>query len=153
MATSHTTDAVLKHLKLEISGRYCELSGVRQIITDACRWAGLNESQCAQMEMAVDEACTNIIEHSYGGEASAENICEHAIRLHMKQYRDRIVVEIYDHGTGFDYSQHHPIHLDQWLTEKRERGLGLYVITQFVDDVSYERGTRVGNYLRLTKRL
>jgi len=153
MTSLPTTETILKHLKLEISGRYCELRGVRQIISDACQWAGLTESQCSQLEMAVDEACTNIIEHSYGGEAAADDMHEHTIRLHMKHYRDRIVVEIYDHGSGFDYASRTPLQLDQWLAEKQERGLGLYVITHFVDDVSYERGTRVGNYLRLTKRL
>ena len=153
MTPAHTADVVIKHLKLELSGRYRELGGVRQILCDACRWAGLSEAQCAQLEMAVDEACTNIIEHSYGGEAASENLCEHTIRLHLKQYRDRVVVEIYDQGSGFDFANHRPLDPGQWLAEQQERGLGLYVITHFVDDVAYERGTRVGNYLRLTKRL
>ena len=38
----------------------------RQSIVDVCSRAGLSEYKTAQLEMAVDEACANIIEHSYG---------------------------------------------------------------------------------------
>jgi anti-sigma regulatory factor (Ser/Thr protein kinase) len=34
---------------------------------------------------------------------------------------------------------------------ERNRGLGMFIIKRFVDDVAYERGTSSGNCLRLTK--
>ncbi len=150
---THLDQNVIKQLKLEVSGRYSELGGIRQIVSDACQWAGLAEDQCAKLEMVVDEACANIIEHSYGGEPADAKMHEHTIRVHLKHYADRVIVEIYDHGTGFDLDRHPAVPPQQWLDEKRDRGLGMYIITHFVDDVTYQRGTRSGNYLRLTKRL
>jgi anti-sigma regulatory factor (Ser/Thr protein kinase) len=67
----------------------------------------LSEFKAAQLEMAVDEACANVIEHSYGGEAAALHNPNHpGLRINLMQCRDRIVVEIFDRGRGFDFDGH-----------------------------------------------
>jgi anti-sigma regulatory factor (Ser/Thr protein kinase) len=42
---------------------------------------------------------------------------------------------------------------DEYLQDERQRGLGMFIIQKFVDDVTYERGTSSGNCLRVTKLL
>ena len=64
-----------------------------------------------------------------------------------------MVVEIYDRGSGFDVDKQRPISPDEYVAAQRERGLGLFIIQKFVDDLQYERGGSAGNCLRLTKRL
>lgn len=137
---------------LHLPCRYSYLRMIRQSVLDICARAGLSEFKTAQLEMAVDEACANVIEHSYGGEASAASYPNHpGIRINLMQCRDRIVVEIFDRGKGFDFDSQRSIDPDEYIKDGRQRGLGMYIIRKFVDDVTYERETAAGNCLRLTK--
>lgn len=137
---------------LHLPCRYSYLRMIRQSVLDICARAGLSEFKTAQLEMAVDEACANVIEHSYGGEASAAAHPNHpGIRINLMQCKDRIVVEIFDRGKGFDFDNQRSIDPDEYIKDGRQRGLGMYIIRKFVDDVSYERATTAGNCLRLTK--
>jgi len=137
---------------LHLPCRYSYLRMIRKSVIDMSARAGLSEFKAAQLEMAVDEACANVIEHSYGGEASAAGNPNHpGLRINLMQCKDRIVVEIFDRGAGFDFDAHRVVEPDQYLESERQRGLGMYIIRRFVDDVTYERATSSGNCLRLTK--
>lgn len=141
-------------ITLRTPSRYSYLRTIRQSVTDLCVRCGLSEFKAAQLEMAVDESCSNVIEHSYGGEAaSLENASHPGLQVNLTHARDRIVVEIVDQGDGFDFEAQPAVAPSTYIDEARERGLGMYIIRRFVDDVTYERGTPTGNYLRLTKLL
>ena len=141
-------------ITLRTPSRYSYLRTIRQSVTELCVRCGLSEFKTAQLEMAVDESCSNVIEHSYGGEeASATNPEHPGLQVNLTSARDRIVVEIIDQGNGFDFERQSSVAPDAYLDEARERGLGMYIIRRFVDDVSYDRGTPLGNCLRLTKLL
>lgn len=144
--------AIEGFVTLHLPCRYSYLRMIRQSVVDMSARSGLSEFKAAQLEMAVDEACANVIEHSYGGEAAALNNPNHpGLRINLMQCRDRIVVEIFDRGRGFDFDAHMTLDPDQYLDAERSRGLGMFIIKRFVDDVAYERGTSSGNCLRLTK--
>ncbi len=145
--------AIEGFVTLQLPCRYSYLRMIRQSVTDISARSGLTEFQTAQLEMAVDEACANVIEHSYGGERGASRPDHPGLRINLMQCRDRVVVEIYDRGAGFDVDKQRPISPDEYVAAQRERGLGLYIIQKFVDDLQYERGGSAGNCLRLTKRL
>ena len=137
---------------LHLPCRYSYLRMIRQSVMDMSARSGLSEFKASQLEMAVDEACANVIEHSYGGEAAVQSNPNHpGLRINLMQCRDRIVVEVFDRGRGFDFDAHAVIDPDRYLQDARQRGLGMYIIKRFVDDVTYERGTSSGNCLRLTK--
>ncbi len=138
---------------LHLPCRYSYLRMIRQSVTDMCARSGLTEFQTAQLEMAVDEACANVIEHSYGGERAGSQPDHPGLRINLMQCRDRVVVEIFDRGTGFDVEKQRPVTPDEYMQAQRERGLGLFIIQKFVDDLQYERGGSAGNCLRLTKLL
>ena len=149
-----TRDATINgFVTLHLPCRYSYLRMIRQAILDMSRRMGFTDAKAAQLEMAVDEACTNVIEHSYGGEAGAAEPADHpGLRVNLMEGGDRIVVEIFDRGQGFDLARKPVIDPKDYLENRRERGLGLYIIQKFVDEVSYERATSAGNCLRLTKR-
>lgn len=152
MASSDRELKIIQSTTIQVPVCYKHLHLIREKVIDQASQAGLSETHCAQLEMAVDEACTNIIEHSYGGEIVPEADTP-GLRVNFVQYLDRIVIEIYDHGAGFDFQRHRIVEPEQYLANRQERGLGMYIITNFVDDVDYQRGTTAGNYLRLTKLL
>jgi serine/threonine-protein kinase RsbW len=144
--------AIEGFVTLHLPCRYSYLRMIRQSVMDISARAGLSEFKTAQLEMAVDEACANVIEHSYGGEThTAENPNHPGLRINLMQCKDRIVVEIFDRGVGFDFDNQRSIDPVEYVQEERQRGLGMYIIRKFVDDATYERGTSAGNCLRLTK--
>jgi len=139
---------------LHVPCKYSYLRIIRQSVMDLCARAGLSEFKAAQMEMAVDESCANIIEHSYGGESTPENEAKHpGLRINLIHANDRVVVEILDRGHGFDFQEQQVIEPQKYLQDQNERGLGMFIIKRFVDDATYEPNTRAGNCLRLTKMI
>ncbi len=53
---------------LVVPGRVERLIEIAAFITRAAREAGLNDDEVFHVEMAVDEACSNIIEHAYAAQ-------------------------------------------------------------------------------------
>lgn len=154
MTTQDKNLAIEGFVTLHLPCRYSYLRMIRQSVLDMCARAGMSEFKAAQLEMAVDEACANVIEHSYGGEAGAQGNPNHpGLRINLMQCRDRIVVEVFDRGRGFDFEGQPTVDPDAYIDAERQRGLGMFIIRRFVDDVTYERATSSGNCLRLSKSL
>lgn len=139
---------------LHIPCQYSYLRIVRQSISNLCVHAGLSEFKAAQLEMAVDEACSNIIQRNAGSETKQDaDPDRQGLRLNLIQQKDCIVVELYDYGPPAGFEEEPSVGPEQYAENPQASGLGMYVIKRFVDDISYEPGTRSGNYLRLKKLL
>lgn len=153
-AEKKKSSSVRGYVTLHVPCRYSYLRVIRQAVLDLCARAGMSEFRAAQLEMAVDESCSNIIEHGYEGEADIEMEPRHpGLRLNLIQYGDRLVIEILDRGKAFNFKDQQVVDPEQYLEDERDRGLGMYIIKRFVDDAEYTPGTEAGNCLRLTKRL
>jgi serine/threonine-protein kinase RsbW len=130
------------------------LGYIRGLVADLARQVGFSESEAAKVEMAVDEACSNVLEHSY---APDKQWCwqhrQPEIRLEIRTEAGRLVVEISDHGQGFDFSKYQPHAIDQRLAEMAPGGYGIPIMRQFMDEVQYSSNDRTGNTLRLVKYL
>jgi len=137
----------------------CELGYLRvarQNVRDFSDRAGMAPARIDQLEMAVDEACTNIIEHSYNrsAEVAASAAAPHpGLHLTMAHYGDRVEIELKDFGRGFNYGETQTIEPDSYLAGQRQRGLGLYIIRTFVDQAEYRADAALGNRLLLVKKL
>lgn len=85
---------------------------------------------------AVGEVCTNSITHAY------EGVGGQPIHVSLSAFDDRVVIEVEDFGKRFDPATYRAPDLDALP----EHGLGLYLVRQLVDtlswDVARERGTR-----------
>lgn len=149
---STTTEPGL--VTLHIPARFAYLRVLRQSVLDTCARAGLSEFETAQLEMAVDEACANVIEHSYNERPGAESgEPNDGIKVNLIQQKDCIIVEIYDRGAGFDSQSATCVTPEEYIDGEHERGLGLFIINRFVDKLEYERDTPCGNCLRLIKNI
>jgi serine/threonine-protein kinase RsbW len=136
---------------LHIPSQYGYLRVLRQSVLDTSVRAGLSEFDAAQLEMAVDEACANIIEHSYGRRPGDHRGQDPGIHVNLFQQKDKVVVELFDHGEGFDFDGKAVVNPEEYIDGGHERGLGMFIIHKFVDEVSYQRATPSGNCLKLTK--
>ncbi len=132
--------------ELIVSGHFENLSKIGNFIAQAATQAGLGEQAIYAIEMAVDEACTNIIEHAYGGEGQG------SIRLTCEVRKEGLQVTIYDQGAPFDPSQVPDLNTQAPLHEREVGGMGLFFIRHLVDRYEFKFGTPQGNQLILFKR-
>ncbi len=134
-----------KHNQLAVSGHLKNLAVIGDFINQAALEANLDDRATYAIQMAVDEACTNIIEHAYGGEGRGQ------IELNYEIEPDGLKVVIYDQGNPFDPSKVPELDTQAPLSERSLRGMGIFFIQRLVDRVEYEFGTDRGNQLILFK--
>ncbi|HSB67061.1 MAG TPA: ATP-binding protein, partial [Anaerolineales bacterium] len=115
-------------------------------VTDCATEAGLTESEVYAVELAVDEASTNIIEHGYGEE------CPSRIDITCEKISDGIKVVIYDDADPFDPTSIPEPELHVSLEEVKPRGLGIYLMRKMMDEIHYESNPDNGNTLIMIKR-
>ena len=100
---------------------------MRKIAQDA----GFESFAVYSVEMAVDEACSNIIEHAYGGEGKGTIDCTCTVN-------DKgLSIVLTDRGKTFDPSEIPPPNLSDNIDERQAHGLGMYFIKQWMDDVHF----------------
>jgi len=132
--------------ELTVTGQFENLAQIRQFIERLAALAQLDERASYAIQMAVDEACTNIIEHAYGGEGTRP------IRLLSEPHPDGLAVIIYDQGRPFAPTQPPTLDTEAPLENRQAGGMGLFFIYKLVDQVEFAVGTAQGNRLRLFKR-
>jgi serine/threonine-protein kinase RsbW len=142
-----------KHI-LTVPGRYEKVQQVCQFMAQGAMQAGLGETAVFHIELACDEACTNIIEHAYGGEGVGD------IEVSWEIVGSRFVITIHDHGRAFDPAQvPTPDTLSDLYTSEtdlvenlRVGGLGIHFMRKLMDDVRFHFDAQ-GNTLTLIKNI
>jgi serine/threonine-protein kinase RsbW len=122
-----------------------QLAYVRLVIeatTQAAQKAGLDEHSVTHCHVAVDEACTNIVRHAYGGEPGG------IIEAEIEAEPGKCTIILEDHGKPFDPEQVAPPRLGKSLGPG---GLGLYFMQTLMDEVTYTPSD-TGNRLVMVKR-
>src|SRR5512139_3850283 len=110
--------------RLVIPARYAAVAGVCAFCSAAAGEAGLTEHAAFHVQMAVDEACTNIIEHAYGGENRGE------IAVKCEIIPGELTVILRDHGRRFRPEEVPQPKLGSLLEDTEVGGLGLYFMRQ-----------------------
>jgi len=126
-------------------GRFESLSSIGQFVRSQALQSGLDEKAVYQVEMAIDEACSNIIEHAYGEK-------EGEISLTCSSGEDGLTVVLRDTGKPFDPKTVTLPDLSAGLEERESHGLGLFFIYEWMDKVQYDYKPGVGNILTMFKR-
>ncbi len=113
-------------------------------IDEARRWAsghagraGIDATTIGEIEVAMTEALSNVIRHSYDGRAGEP------VQLAVEIDDDRFALEICDRGRAFDPERYRPPDLDA----HGDGGYGVYLMEELMDDVIrsplQDGGTRV----------
>jgi len=134
--------------QLIVPGRFDRLTEIAVFVTQAARAAGLNDDEVFHVEMAVDEACSNIIEHAYAVQSGDINLaCTCSTTGQLE-------IVIRDSGQPFDPVEVPPPNTDAPadLDQLSEGGLGLYFMRKLMDDVRFEFVPGQGNTLTMIKR-
>jgi serine/threonine-protein kinase RsbW len=126
-------------------GRFDSLGAICKFVTRMAQAAGLAPQAVYAVQVAVDEACSNIVEHAYGGEGRGPIECT----CHV--YDDRLIVTLHDYGCPFDPAQIPHPDLKASLQDRNAGGLGVYFMQQLMDHVHFESVPGTGNTLTLIK--
>ena len=134
-----------KHNTKRILSRTDNLSQVREFVGSAARMFGFADEDIANIELAVDEACTNIIKHAYQYATDKE------IEISIFQSDRSFEIRIYDSGRAFDPTKLRPPDLKEHIGHLRRGGLGVYLMKRLMDKVEYNFNPGKRNEVRLTK--
>ena len=121
------------------------LPDIRNSVNDAIRDLNFSTNEKNGINLAIEEACTNVIRHAYLYGPGT-------IRLRIRIYPDKVTFSIFDKGRRFDFNRTDTPDLDRYIETGRKGGLGLYIIRKMMDDVDYH--SRDGeNELRMVKNI
>jgi len=132
-------------------------------ISDVARRMGFGEEAVGEIELCVDEACANVIEHAYKDlgdcdEArpthleNTEGFPSVGIKISIAQHS--LTITVSDKGKGAQGQfERGAQNLDDYVDRERHRGLGLFIIRKLMDDVNVDFPSDCGTRLTMTKLL
>src|SRR5512137_2231809 len=125
--------------------RFDSLESIGELTAKAAKEAGFDDNAIYEVQLAVDEAATNIIEHAYGGEGRGDILISYEVAP------ETLIFKLHDHGKPFDPKlvKNPKLHLK--LEEVSPRGLGIYWMRRLMDEVRFEFSSDGGNTLTMTK--
>jgi anti-sigma regulatory factor (Ser/Thr protein kinase) len=94
----------------------------------------LSASTSYALQLCLEEAVSNIVRHGFAGQQPDEEI-----RLSFIAASDAVFLTIEDDAMAFDPIQVASPAMPTPLSEMRIGGLGIHLMRQFADELSYER--------------
>jgi len=122
------------------------LDEIREFVAQTARAGGFNEKEIYSLQLAADEAASNIIEHAYEGISGAD----FDVTCDMRS--DTLTITMRDTGRPFNPSNVRQPNLKADLSERQIGGLGLYLMRKLMDEVHYISNPKTGNVLTMIKR-
>jgi sigma-B regulation protein RsbU (phosphoserine phosphatase) len=139
----HDEQAKSRHLILK--NQVEELNKLPEFVDTVCEEAGIDMVLIASLNLALEEAATNVVLYAYGkneGEVDIEAV-------YTEKYLKFILT---DTGVAFDPTQKEEVDTTLSVEERQIGGLGIHLVRQIMDSVNYER-INGKNVLTLIKRL
>lgn len=139
--------AIENTFTLDVPSTTQNLALIREFVTRVAEQAGLNETEVGQLELAVDEACANVIEHAYGDDKTKQ------VMVRAIFDEDALRIHVIDTGKGFDPTQVQEQELKDLIAKRKTGGLGMRLIKTLMDEVHYDIEPGKRNELRMVKKL
>lgn len=133
---------------ITLPGRLESLPALCDFVADASRTLGIDAESAYKVQLAVEEASANVIQHG----ASSSQAGTLSIAVDVCRYGQTCTVTLRDQGSSFDPTSLPLPDLRPSLRKRRPGGLGIYLIRRLMDQVSYNVGDGV-NTLTMVKRL
>jgi len=130
---------------LTVTSDVANLGTVIDLVTQAAQKASLDEQDIRSVQMAVDEACINIMVHAYADAAGD-------IHLHCQVRPGECIITLCDHGRPFDPESVPSPDVTSDLKGRRVGGLGLYFMRKLMDEVRFSFDRDKGNQVVMIKR-
>ena len=131
----------MRQKKFAIKNNSTALRNLRKKLKSFLARSGFSKKDQWHFVMAVGEACTNSIRHSYGKDSNG------LIRVQAMEMQDRIVFKIRDYGKKINLKK---VRTPK-LPPRKPHGLGIYFLKTIMDKLKYNTTHQKGNELVLIK--
>ncbi|HEX6271299.1 MAG TPA: ATP-binding protein [Anaerolineales bacterium] len=130
---------------VQFAAKFEMLDEIREYVGNIAREGGFGDKDVYNIQLATDEAASNIIEHAY------ENISNGILELSCGVQGNTIKIILTDHGEPFDPSEIPLPDLKADLSNRKIGGLGIFLMRKLMDEVHYESKAEKSNTLTLIK--
>jgi serine/threonine-protein kinase RsbW len=131
--------------ELVTEGRPESLATILDFVAQACILSGIEQEALLDLQLAVEEACSNVIKHAYQEQGGKLRLC-------LETHGPDAVITVQDRGQPFDPEQVPDPDLTIPLDERPSGGLGLYLMQQLMDEVAFTFSEEHGNTLVMVKQ-
>jgi len=132
--------------ELKVTSKIDNLPVIMDFVNEKLMKFRADPATIFHVQLAVDEASTNIIKYAYGEK-------EGLLKLVLELNGDELIITLINWGKPFDPASIAPPDLNVTLEDRKIGGLGMYFIRELMDEVSYSFDTVKGNRLILKKKL
>lgn len=134
-------------MHLRIQSQTGKLHLVREFVSGAARRFGFDEESEGKIILAVDEACTNIIKHSY------ENVSSNDIDIDVVTNGRKFEVIMTHRGKSFDPESIKTPDMKEYFRHFQRGGLGIHLMRSLMDAVEYNTLPNQSSQIHLVKYL
>ncbi len=122
----------MKDEKIYLKSNLINLSMARNFISRKAREAGADESDMTKVEISCDEWCANIIEHALG------NGEDRGFTVECRKEDDKFIITYEHEGSRFNPIEQDDVDINNHFSQSKERGLGIYIMKEMMDEIHYE---------------
>lgn len=123
----------MSEMELRIKNDLKELKHVEQFVADFAAMHQYPGKLTYQINLALEELITNVISYGY------DDADTHSIALSLEQQAGELRAEMQDDGRPFNPLTAPAPELDVPLEERTVGGLGIHLVKNLFDSLSYER--------------
>lgn len=124
--------------RITILSRLDNLHRVSDFIEDSLGDFGWERGKIIEVQVAVSEACTNVIHHGYSRDANG------IIDISCFPSDNKCIIKLRDYGKPFNPLQVEPPDVKSDLWSRTIGGLGIHLIKNLLDEVRYEYNAEHG---------
>ena len=122
---------------------------ISEFVRDLGQRLPLTDDTLFDIDLAVEEASTNIVRHAYGPDHAGD------ILVRVEAVDDAVCITLTDWGLAFDPGGVSPFDVDALVETRAKGGMGLRIVECLMDDVVRETASESGgpNVLVLCKHV
>ena len=127
-------------IRLELRSEPRLLATIRCLVRGWVEASGITTDVAEEVVLAIDEACSNAIRHSYEGR------CDETVELKLRSTPDFLEFEVCDRGVPCspEHVERRPLSAPD-SDDVRPGGLGIQLMYEVFDEVRFSPGEQQGN--------
>jgi anti-sigma regulatory factor (Ser/Thr protein kinase) len=131
---------------IQFPAKFEFLDEIREFVGSIAHEYGFTDKAVYNIQLAADEAASNIIEHAY------EGIADGMLTISCGVETNILTIVLVDHGKSFDPSGVPLPDIQADLGDRKIGGLGIFLMRKLMDEVDYHSDAQTGNTLKMIKR-
>lgn len=128
-----TNSKITSHRSITLTNDVEEVPRLNVFVDEVCEDMGCDMETTMRMNLAIEEAVVNVIDYAYPSGTVGN------VDINATVYDNHMEFVISDSGTPFDPTKKEDVDISLPVEERRIGGLGIHLVKQLMDKISYER--------------